>query len=469
MTTRIAAAVAVFGISDVGEGDDDEDETAVDLLVEELRIAASQDNNYKEFIRAIENGFKNLEHAGLLAQQCKAICDELTVDKGLVLYGSRIIVPQAKRHEMMKRLHASHQGLTRTRRRANAAIYWPGIGNDIRQVVNGCEQCQRKLPSLPKEPLMTDPLSRYPFEQVSCDLFSIGRQHYLAYVDRLSGYPIVSQWGHDPSANEVIQACRQTFANTGVPRKLRSDNGPQFAAASFKRFLERWGVEWAPSTPYFASSNGLAESNVKILKGLLSKMATPDIKSDEFVDGLIELRNTPRADGRSPCQVVFGHDLRSRVPTHHSAFKPLWKERADEADARRAKLSEKARDYYDRSAMELKPFKVGERVRIQDPTTKLWDRVGDVVGVGRFRDYHVKLPSNRIYWRNRRFLRRYHEAFEEKEDEDQDETSSSKEEASHDDNEEKKDETLTSEPRRSSRLKKKVVRFGINHVKYFSK
>ena len=48
-------------------------------------------------------------------------------------------------------------------------------------------------------------------------------------------------------------------------------------------------MEWAPSTPYFASSNGLAESNVKILKGLLSKMAMPDIKSDEFVEGLIEL------------------------------------------------------------------------------------------------------------------------------------------------------------------------------------
>ena len=195
-------------------------------------------------------------------------------------------------------------------------------------------------------------------------------------------------------------------------------------------------------------------------------MATPDIKSDEFVEGLIELQNTPRADGHSPCQVVFEHDLRSRVPTHHSAFKPLWKERADEADARRAKLSEKAREYYDRSATELKPFKVGERVRIQDPTTKLWDWVGIVVG--RFRDYHVKLPSNQIYWRNHQFLRRYHEAFEGKEDEDQGETSSSKE-GPHDDNEEKKDETITPEPRRSSRLKKKVVRFGINHVKYFSK
>ena len=28
-----------------------------------------------------------------------------------------------------------------------------------------------------------------------------------------------------------------------------------------------------------------------------------------------------------------------------------------------------------------------------------------IIGIGQRRDYHVKLPSGRIYWRNRRFLR----------------------------------------------------------------
>ena len=53
----------------------------------------------------------------------------------------------------------------------------------------------------------------------------------------------------------------------------------------------------------------------------------------------------------------------------------------------------------------LTPLKVGTDVRLQDPVSKRWDKVGIVVGVGHKRDYHIKLPSGRVLWRNRRFLR----------------------------------------------------------------
>jgi len=316
---------------------------------------------------------------------------------------------------------------------------------------------------------MTDDTPRYPFEQVSCDLFSIGRQHYLAYADRLSGYPMACQWGHDPSSKEVIRACRAMFGATGVPRKLRSDNGPQFASAAFKTFLGRWGVEWAPSTPHYPVSNGHAELNVKVLKSLLKKMPNPDIDSDEFIEGLLELRNTPRADGLSPCQVVFGHPVRTRLPTHHTAYEARWQTRAEEVDARRAAISKKAREHYDRSAKPLKPMSIGTRVRIQDTTTKLWDRVGEIVGVGRHRDYHIKMPSGRVLWRNRRFIRKYHDGLERENDGGEDENNDIKEEddIADDEREQVKKPTIVSEPRRSSRKKKNIVRFGINHVRYF--
>ena len=67
----------------------------------------------------------------------------------------------------------------------------------------------------------------------------------------------------------------------------RSNNGSQFASAAFQSFLDRWGVIWAPSTPYFASSNWHAECNVKILKHLLTKIASPDIDSEEFLEGIL--------------------------------------------------------------------------------------------------------------------------------------------------------------------------------------
>ena len=49
---------------------------------------------------------------------------------------------------------------------------------------------------------------------------------------------------------------------------------------------------------------------------------------------------------------------------------------------------------------------------IQHPIEKLWDIVGTVVEIGRYRDYLVKLPCGKTYWRNRRFLRPVHDSLE---------------------------------------------------------
>ena len=58
------------------------------------------------------------------------------------------------------------------------------------------------------------------------------------------------------------------------------------------------------------------------------------LDEEAFERGFLELRITPRADGRSPAQVLFGHPLRSGVPTHHCVFAPEWQQAADECDAK---------------------------------------------------------------------------------------------------------------------------------------
>ena len=153
---------------------------------------------------------------------------------------------------------------------------------------------------------MCDPPPSRPFEEVSADLFSLAGKSFLIYVDKLSGFPIVAEWRHDPTANQVAYACREFFATLGVPTKFRSDGGPQFSSSSFAKFLKRWGVIWSPSTPHFPSSNAHAECYVKQIKNLLAKLPIADTKSEEFHEAILELRNTPRLGQLSPNQVVFG-------------------------------------------------------------------------------------------------------------------------------------------------------------------
>ena len=60
-----------------------------------------------------------------------------------------------------------------------------------------------------------------------------------------------------------------------------------------------------------------------------------------------------------------------------------------------------------RSPRLLSTLSIGTHVDIQDPRTKRWTKRGVIVAIGSHRDYFVKLPSGRVYWRNRRFLRPY--------------------------------------------------------------
>ena len=377
-----------------------------DPLLDELRSAASSDPEYTALLDAVRKGFPcRRDRTPLSIRQYWSIREQLSADDGLVFYGSRILVPVSARRSVLSKLHSSHQGIVRTKQRARQTVYWGGITNDIVQLVEGCQACQERLPSQQKEPLLNDPLPTYPFERVSADLFQAGSLHALVYADRLSGWTVVHQWRHTPSAKEVGRAVISNFIDLGVPLCFRSDGGPQFDAKEFRDLLLRWGVEWRPSSPTYAQSNGHAEAAVKAVKTLVLKTATSgDLNSEAFLRGLLELRNTPDATGLSPAEIVFGHQLRSIVPAYRSAFHSRWSTVAESRE-RQATIDASTKAYYDVNSRSLRPLQIGHSVRVQDSSTKLWNRVGVIVGIGQHRDYRVKTASGAVMWRNRRFLR----------------------------------------------------------------
>ena len=98
--------------------------------------------------------------------------------------------------------------------------------------------------------------------------------------------------------------------------------------------------------------------------------------NDEQLDrGLLELRNMPRADGRSPAQILFGHPLRSgSVPMHHRAYAEEWQRAADQCDEKAAEISEEVLQRHDSRSRPLRPLQLGGHVDIQNTETCRWDR-----------------------------------------------------------------------------------------------
>ncbi|XP_043188392.1 uncharacterized protein K02A2.6-like [Amphibalanus amphitrite] len=378
-----------------------------DPRLEDLRKAAQEDTVYQQLLSAVTNGFpSSKEQLPYHLLPYWSVRHELSSQDDLILKGRRILIPFSSRKDTMRALHDAHQGIERTKRRARQTVWWPGLNSDIINVVGNCTTCQEHRSSLPQEPMAVDPPPTRIFEDVSSDLFSYAGRCYFVYVDRLSGWPVVHQLPRgDTTSHQIIKALRDAFVNLGVPVRLRTDGGPQYKSREIASFLKRWGVHHVVSTPYYPQSNGHAESAVKAMKHLISKTTVNGSLDDDFHRGLLEFRNTPRADGRSPAQVVFGHPIRSCVPAHRRSFATEWQEQAEECDYRASLNLQRAKQTYDSSAHPLKPLKAGDHVWLQDPISRRWDNLGTIVGVGYHRDYLIKTPSGRVFWRNRRFLR----------------------------------------------------------------
>ena len=145
-------------------------ETALPARLQELRDRAAQDAEYQELLSTILNGFPAHRHQ--LSETCKrywTVKEHLSVDDVLIVYGCCLLIPRAMRPQILNDLHESHQGLVRTKQRARLTVYWPGLDNDIDNIITSCQICQDHLPSNHKEPAIFKPRPVRPFQEVAAD------------------------------------------------------------------------------------------------------------------------------------------------------------------------------------------------------------------------------------------------------------------------------------------------------------
>ena len=227
---------------------------------EEICRLDLEDVNAAEFLRVSNDGLKNIQRLteadnqlqrlkmtvlqGWLEtkQQLEPLIaeywtyrDEIGVYNGVLYKGDRVIIPNALRKEMLKRIHASHQGQQASLRRAKDALFWPGMSHQIVEMVSNCSLCAEYQPAQPKEPLITPELPTRPWSIVAQDLYSHGGNNYLITVDAFSGYWEVDEMPQTTSL-AVIHKTKQHFACFGIPDRVYTDNGPQFDCAEYTRF-----------------------------------------------------------------------------------------------------------------------------------------------------------------------------------------------------------------------------------------
>ena len=313
----------------------------------------------------------------------------------MVINNHKIIVPKPAQPEILRRLHLSHSGMTKTLTQARQLYYWKGMDGQIKQMIASCKPCLEHLPSQAREPSSAI-LADGPMDALSMDLFYVSGKHFLLTVDRFSGF----LWIHHLKkldTKAVLHVLTELINTFGRPASIFSDNGPQFRA-DFTAFCEAKNIVHHTSSPGNPSSNGLAESAVKSAKYLIEKC---EANKEDVSAALLEWRNTPRRDGYSPAQAFFGRSLRTSLPAlQQPAFDPSI------FTAVRAETKDESRRNADKRARKLSDLSVGDHVLVQDLQTKKWNSLGIVTVVHpNGRSYEVETDDGATYRRNRRFLR----------------------------------------------------------------
>ncbi|XP_062573713.1 uncharacterized protein K02A2.6-like [Saccostrea cucullata] len=327
---------------------------------------------------------------------------ELTEIDGIIFKGHKILIPRDLRSQMMEAVHIGHMGMEKSFRRARDIKFWPRMSADITNMVLECGVWLERRNSNTQEPLISHDIPDYSWETISTDLFTWSNQEHLLVVDYYSRYFEVEKL-HKTTSQAVIDRMKKMLSRLGIPRKVVSDNCPQYTSQDLSTFAQDYDFSHVTSSPKYPKSNGLAEKTVQIAKRILDKS-----KADgkDYNLGLVEYRTTPLSLGYSPAQLLMSRKLRSILPVVPDDLKPKVPVRVKELmEAER----EKQKGYYDRSAKPFPLLSVGDSIRYQEG--KLWKQ-GIVTKEEGDRSYTVKSTEGAVYRRNRRHLIKSKEKFE---------------------------------------------------------
>ena len=362
----------------------------------ELISATREDPILSQLLKYVLNGFPDSRrdmHSE--TRNYWSFRDELSIEDGILLKGTRIIIPSSLTSKFMQDLHMGHLGVTKCQQRAKSTVYWPNIDRDIEEYIRSCETCQRNQSSQPPEKLIpiTSDLPNIPWYTLGTDLFTHENDNYLIISDYMSKYPIIERLGNDSTSNKIANLTSKYISMFGIPHQIISDNGPQFTGKPYQKLMQKLGITHTTSSPHHPRSHGFIERAIRTVKATMRK------EPQENDMAILAMRTTPIGPQLpTPAELIFGRKIGSNLPITTSGPSN------DNLRAHREKCHDEMTQKTQREYPELH---LDQNIYFQDVAKKTWSP-GTVIGIGpEPRSYTIEdEQTGRSLRRNRELIRK---------------------------------------------------------------
>ena len=328
--------------------------------------------------------------------------DELTVESGILMKNSKVLIPETLKQKYLKQIHQGHQGIEACRSRAREFVFWVNINSDLKEMVEKCDICQSQQNSTTSVQKYVSEVPPHPWHTLGSDLFYFHRIDFLVVVDYFSKYLIVRKIPNSTSS-AVIKELGMIFSEFGNALVFRSDNGPCYSSQEFKFFMQNWLVEHRTSSPHYPQSNGLAESMVKVSKNLIEKAIKQDLPWNKL---LLDYRCTPiSSEIPSPAEILFGRKFRSSISILPSQVLNNRISKQRELIAKKeGKFYASTQDFQDR--IKALPFEAGQNVWLQDSDSRKYEEAVIREKCREPNSYMVEIPATgQCFRRNSNFIK----------------------------------------------------------------
>ena len=226
--------------------------------------------------------------------------------------GSHVIFPTELRQDILQCLHKAHQGTSKTLERATISVFWPGITQDIKDMIEKCDICQQYRVSNPSiavhHQIEPSKLKLY----VGIDSCQSQGHDIIMITDYYSSYIWTPELYQDTKSCSIITALLSVFHEFGVPECFLCDGATNLTLQDMETFCKQFVIQHIMTSPYHVASNGKADSTVKIVKAFIKKV----YNSQEFSLAMMTYHDTLiGANLPMPAEVMFQRHVCPDIPS----------------------------------------------------------------------------------------------------------------------------------------------------------
>ena len=118
------------------------------IRTEEIAAATRDDRELREVLACLQSGRWDMAPAAF-----RPVRAELAEVDGVLLRGTRLVLPQSLRARVLELAHEGHQGIVKTKERLQRKVWWPAIDRAAEKRCRACHGCQVVAPPAPPPPV----------------------------------------------------------------------------------------------------------------------------------------------------------------------------------------------------------------------------------------------------------------------------------------------------------------------------